>query len=212
MKPAFSISLLLGQAAVVFVAFKAGEAVRPRQAVAKSWESYTTEIPAGTALNPVPLKVQNCNPAFLIRGSYLVNSRQHCNFCHTCPPYATDAKGIPPGVLLPVNAANYMAGGRRFGAADDPDAPVSANLTPDLKTGLPGGLTFKEFRLALRTGRAHKTGHTLQVMPWPLFKDMTDTELFEIYEYLKSIPHAEPGVERVAVAGLHNDTDPKASE
>jgi hypothetical protein len=212
MKPVFNLSLVLGQVAVVVVAFKAGQILKPHQGPAKSWESYTTEIPAGTALNPVSLKVQNRNAGLLIRGSYLVNSQLHCNFCHTCPPYAADGWSDPQGALPPINAINYMAGGRRFGAADDPDAPVSANLTPDLETGLPGGLTFEEFRLALRTGRAHKTGRPLRVMPWPLFLDMTDAELFEIYEYLRAIPHAEPGVENKPVPGFHNETHSKAND
>ena len=211
MKPLFTSGLVLGQAFAVFAAFKAGEAFRPRQAVVKSWESYTSEIPPGVALNPVLLKVKDHDPSMLIRGSYLVNAQQHCNFCHTCPPYANDGKGIPPGVLLPVNAVNYMAGGRRFGAPGDTSAPVSANLTPDLKTGRPGGLTFDEFRLVLRTGRAHKTGRKLEVMPWPMFLAMTDSELLAIYEYLSTIPHAEPGVEP-RLPGLPNDIDPKASD
>ena len=35
-------------------------------------------------------------------------------------------------------------------------------------------------------------GDVLQIMPWPLFKNMTDHDLLAIYEYLSAIPHAEP--------------------
>ena len=147
----------------------------------------------GVALNPVPLNVENRNAGIILRGSYLVNAMQHCNSCHTCPPYAADANPIALGVLPSINTAKYLAGGRRFGAPDDPDAPVSANLNPDPKTGLPGGLTYGEFLTALRTGRAHKTGRNLKVMPWPMFNDLTDSDLMAIYEYLRAIPHVEPG-------------------
>jgi len=32
----------------------------------------------------------------------------------------------------------------------------------------------------------------LQVMPWPVYQDLTDRDLRAIYEYLRAIPHAEP--------------------
>jgi hypothetical protein len=193
MKPLFKIGLVLAQALVVLVAFRAGEIVKARQVGARSWVDYTSKIPPGVELNPVPLKVDDRNGAMLIRGSYLVNASQHCNFCHTCPPYAATQESTAPGYAPAVNAVNYMAGGRRFGAANDTNAPISANLTPDLKTGLPGGLKFEEFRAALRIGRAHKTGRRLEGMPWPMFHDLNETDLLAIYEYLSAIPHAEPG-------------------
>ena len=193
MKPLFKISLVLGQAAAIFVAFKAGGVIKAGQMRAKPWETYTSQIPPGVALNPVPLNVVNRNAGVILRGSYLVNAVQHCNSCHTCPPYDQEIDSIAPGVLPPINAANYLAGGRRFGALNDTNAAISANLTPDLKTGLPGGLTLNEFLTALRTGRAHKTGRELKIMPWPMFNDLTDADLTAIYEYLRAVPHAEPG-------------------
>jgi len=193
MKRVFIIGLVLAQAAVVLAAFKAGQvfkANRPRSTV---WETYPSQVPPGVALNPVPLNVENRNAGIILRGSYIVNGLQHCNSCHTYPPYAIGGEQHALGVMPPINTTNYLAGGRRFGEEDDPNAPVSANLTPDPGSGLPGGLTFFEFQTALRTGRAHKTGRGLQVMPWPMFNDLTDADLLAIYEYLKAIPHAEPG-------------------
>ena len=47
----------------------------------------------------------------------------------------------------------------------------------------------------LRTGHdVDEPGRILQVMPWPVFSNMTDRDLRAIYEYLRAIPHAEPGV------------------
>jgi len=193
MKLLLKIGSVLALALVVLVAFRAGAIVKARQVSAKSWINYRDQIPTGVALNPVPLKVEGHNAALLIRGSYLVNASQHCNFCHTCPPYAARPDTTPPDFVPEPNAVNYLAGGKHFGAAKDPNAPISANLTPDPKTGLPGGLTFEEFRTALRTGRAHKTGRKLEGMPWPMFHDLTESDLLAIYEYLSAIPHAEPG-------------------
>jgi len=88
---------------------------------------------------------------------------------------------------------------------------ISRNLTPD-KTGRPEGHTLAEFSEILRTGKdfdkIHPTclsdtdpnialgvcipppvdGSTLQVMPWPIFHNMTDHQIEAIYEYLSVIP------------------------
>jgi hypothetical protein len=36
-------------------------------------------------------------------------------------------------------------------------------------------------------------GPLLQVMPWPVYVNMTEQDLRAIYEYLSVIPHVEPG-------------------
>ena len=88
---------------------------------------------------------------------------------------------------------------------------ISRNLTPD-KNGRPEGHTLAEFKEILRTGKdfdnIHPTcqsdtdpnialgicvpppvdGSKLQVMPWPLFHNMTDHQIEAIYEYLSAIP------------------------
>jgi hypothetical protein len=35
-------------------------------------------------------------------------------------------------------------------------------------------------------------GEILQVMPWPVYGNMIDSDLKAVYEYLRAIPHAEP--------------------
>jgi hypothetical protein len=89
---------------------------------------------------------------------------------------------------------------------------ISRNLTPD-KNGRPaGGHTLEQFKEILRTGKdfdnIHPTcqsdtdpniglgicipppvdGSKLQVMPWPIFHNMTDHQIEAIYEYLSAIP------------------------
>jgi hypothetical protein len=145
-----------------------------------------TRIQQGMAIAPVPLDTTDLNVRQVARGSYIVNGVAGCNDCHTCPSYAPGHNpfdGVGDGAT---NAVNYLAGGVNFGIA------VSANLTPD-ENGLPAGLTHDEFVSAIRTGHDPEDDHILQVMPWPVFRNMIDTDLDAVYQYLSSIPHAEPG-------------------
>jgi len=114
-------------------------------------------------------------------GSYIVNGQGACNDCHTNPNYAP---GGNPYIGQPevINAEQYLSGGRQFGPF------TSKNLTPD-QYGRPAGLTFEEFKNVIRTGQdPDKPNYTLQVMPWPVYKNMTDLDLLAIYEYLRAIP------------------------
>src|SRR5262245_2180247 len=136
----------------------------------------------GLAISPVPLDLAGKNRALVGLGSYLVNAVGGCNDCHTNPSYAP---GGDPFLGQPavVNASVYLAGGRPFGPGI-----VSANITPDAN-GLPAGLTLKEFITTLRTGRdPDHPDKILQVMPWPVYANMTDRDLRAVYEYLKAIP------------------------
>ena len=137
-------------------------------------------VQQGFAIAPVPLDLRGKNRALVGKGSYIVNAQGGCNDCHTTPSYAP---GHDPflGQPLEVNAATYLGGGRQFGPVI-----VSRNITPD-DHGLPAGLTRDQFITALRTG-IDKNGKILQVMPWPVYGDMTDGDLKAIYEYLSSIP------------------------
>jgi hypothetical protein len=148
-------------------------------------------IVRGFRIAPVRLNMAGKDPLFVGLGSYLVNASGGCNDCHTNPPYA--AGGDPfQGQPKRVNAANYLAGGMAFGPF------TSRNLTPEGDAGLPAGLTYAQFVEAMRAGVDHEQLHPeisplLQVMPWPVYQDLTDRDLRAIYEYLRAIPHAEPG-------------------
>jgi hypothetical protein len=124
-------------------------------------------------------------------GSNIVNAQAACNDCHTNPSFAPGGdpyKGQPKKI----NAEHYLAGGQAFGPF------ISRNLTPEGSKGYPAGLTFPQFKQVMRTGidleHEHpQLGPLLQVMPWPVYQNMSDRDLQAIYEYLRSIPHAEPG-------------------
>ena len=151
-----------------------------------------SQIKRGFAIAPVPLNLRGKNRALVGLGSYIVNAQGVCNDCHTIPPFA--AGGDPYiGEPKKINAAVYLGGGTPFGPF------VSRNLTPD-KSGRPlGGATFAEFLQIMRTGIDVDNvppSPLLQVMPWPVYQNMTDRDLRAIYEYLSAIPCVEgdPGV------------------
>jgi hypothetical protein len=149
-------------------------------------------VEQGLAISPVRARVTRRNRDLVGLGSYIVNAQGACNDCHTCPsfsvdPYTTPRKGT-------VNAKNFLAGGVAF--ATPAGTFVSPNLTPDPSVdNLPdGGHTFEQFKRMMRTGHdADPPRAVLQVMPWPIYGNMTDDDLQAVYEYLSAIPHAEPG-------------------
>ena len=151
------------------------------------------EIRKGFVITPVPLNLQGKNRNLVGLGSYIVNAQAGCNDCHTNPPYTPGHDpylGQPPRI----NKEHYLAGGQEFGPF------VSRNITPDAN-GLPAGLTLNQFFQVMRKGTDIKyvpphvpsdNKDLLQVMPWPIHRNMSDRDLRVIYEYLRAIPHAEP--------------------
>ena len=104
------------------------------------------------------------------RGAYLVEMAG-CADCHT----PQDAHGQPlPGM--------DFAGGLIF---DGPWGRVaSANLTPD-----PSGIPYYDqalFTQTIRTGYV-KARALNQIMPWHLYRNMTDDDLAAIFAYLKTV-------------------------
>jgi hypothetical protein len=154
----------------------------------RSQDPETQRIIRGSKIAPVPLSFnrrdQNLkNRVFL--GSYIVNAQGGCNDCHTNPPYAPGGDPFQ-GEPKQINVAGYLAGGVEFGPF------TSRNLTPDAE-GKPEGHTLEEFKEIMRTGhdldQAHPgLGPLLQVMPWPVYGEMTDHDLEAIYAYLSAIP------------------------
>jgi hypothetical protein len=142
----------------------------------------------GFQIAPVPLDLEGKDPLQVGAGSYIVNAQGGCNDCHTCPPCEAGHDPFEGGDGR-TDATNYLAGGTPFGPT-----LASANLTPDPETGLPAGLTYREFLSLMRTGHdSDEPGEVLQVMPWPVYRNMLDADLPAVYGYLRVIPHAESG-------------------
>jgi hypothetical protein len=186
-----------------------------------------SKVRKGFQIAPVPLNLENKNPELVGLGSYIVNGQADCNGCHSAGPATEFLPGGNPYFGQPekINPATYLGGGRNFGKIAPPPSPdiVTRNLTPD-KSGLPeGGHTFTEFLQIIRTGKdfdhLHPNcsatvttncfpptppfdGDLLQIMPWPIYKNMTEHDLRAIYEYLSAIPCIEGPP---APSPLHND-------
>jgi hypothetical protein len=125
------------------------------------------------------------------------------DFGPAVPPSAA-VGGFPPGS----QPASYPP--PEYGEYVGPDI-VTRNLTPDKTGRAEGGHTLEEFKQIMRKGtdfdHIHPTcttalptptpancipppvdGDLLQVMPWPVFHNMTDHQIEAIYEYLSAIP------------------------
>jgi len=187
-----------------------------------------SKVRKGFQIAPVPLNLKGKDHELVGLGSYIVNPQADCNGCHSAGPQTEFLPGGNPYFGQPekINPATYLGGGRNFGKVSGPPSPdiISRNLTPD-RTGLPeGGHTFTEFVQIIRTGKdfdhlhpncsATRTtncfpptppvdGDLLQVMPWPIYKNMTDRDLRAIYEYLSAIPCIQGSADPTDV--LHND-------
>jgi hypothetical protein len=150
---------------------------------AGSFDSDTqARIEKGLAIAPVPLDLRGKDRALVGLGSYIVNAQSACNDCHTAPSYES---GHDPfqGADGKINAAGYLKG--RPVAASGIAIP---DLTPDAR-GLPGGLTLEQFENAMSTGHdPHRPDSILQIMPWPVYREMIRCDVLAIYEFLKAIP------------------------
>jgi hypothetical protein len=152
--------------------------------------SEESKIKRGFEISPVPLDLRGRNRALVGLGSYIVNAQGACNDCHTWPNFAPN--GDPYlGQPKAINATHFLAGGRPFGPFR------SRNLTPDPNSTATPEEHYAEFVNVMHTGwdpdQAHpQFGPLLQVMPWPVYQDMTDRDLRAIFEYLSAIPHADP--------------------
>ena len=112
-------------------------------------------------------------------GRYLVNAA-NCKDCHTQFAKGTPVKGVEFG------------GGREFSFPDG-SMVRSANITPDLQTGI-GNWDEETF---VDTFRSHSDSLTLStklvpgefnsIMPWTLFGQMHEEDLKAIFAYLKTL-------------------------
>jgi hypothetical protein len=173
----------------VAVSLVAGILALPGDARDDDDHDETSRIRRGFEISPVDLNLRGRNRALVGLGSYLVNAQFACSECHTWPQFAP---GGNPFLGEPevINSDGYLAGGRAFGPI------ISNNITPDAD-GFPAGMTFAEFDLVMRSGidRDHSfppvpspANDLMQVMPWPVFRNITHRDMRALYEYLSAIP------------------------
>ncbi len=106
-----------------------------------------------------------------VNGQYL-SKAAGCVGCHT-----VNKAGATP-----------YAGGRAletpFGTFYGP------NITPDKETGI-GTWTDADFKRAIRQGERRDGSHYFPAFPYPSFTGMTDTDIQDLWAYLKTLPPAK---------------------
>lgn len=134
------------------------------------------------------------------RGKYLVSAGA-CHDCHT--PWKMGEQGPEPDMSrmlsghpegLAVSPATLSEGweasmSQTHTAWTGPwGVSFTANLTPDPETGL-GKWTSQTFMDTIRNGRHMGRGRQiLPPMPWPMYRNLSDSDLQAIFAYLQSVP------------------------
>ena len=170
---------LLSAAALTLLAGGAGRAVSP--------PSATTGTPA--------------NSARIERGAYLVGA-MGCHDCHT--PWKMGPKGpepdmsralsghpadlVMPAPPKPVGPWAWSGAATNTAFAGPWGVSFTANLTPDLETGL-GRWTAETFIATMKTGRHEGKGRPLlPPMPYPSVASLNDEDIRSLFAYLQSLP------------------------
>src|SRR5207253_2737402 len=125
----------------------------------------------GLRFSPVAVRTSALTRRQMLRvglGSYIVNGTADCNGCHG-------------------SAAGFLAGGNPF-SLGGAGVVYARNLT---------GLTLTEdqFMETMRTGKDHRDqSGMLVVMPWLIFRWMSDEDLKAVYAYLRAVPPLQNAV------------------
>jgi len=155
--------------------------------------------PAAPQMPQSRSKAEGSGP--VAQGKRLVDTHD-CHACHT--PMKMGANGPEPDMSLalaghPQNLVmppppklegpwGWVAASTNTAFAGPWGISYSINLTPDAETGL-GKWQENEFVQAIKTGKHLGVGRPIMPpMPWPAYRNLTDTQLRAIYAYLRSIP------------------------
>jgi mono/diheme cytochrome c family protein len=114
----------------------------------------------------------------LARGRYLAQSVLGCTTCHT--PRDFTKHGAPP-------VAGMDFAGQPIELAGFPGHIVVSNITPDKETGA-GNWTDDQIARAIREGIKHDDATLFPLMPYMLYKGLSDEDLASVVVYLRSVP------------------------
>jgi cytochrome c553 len=135
------------------------------------------------------------------RGAYLVRT-MGCNDCHT--PWKMGPRGpepdmsraltghpaemvLPPPPPLPPGPWTWLGAATNTAFAGPWGVSFTANLTPDVDTGL-GNWTEEMFIATMKTGRHEGKGRPLlPPMPYPVVASLNDEDIRSLFAYLRSL-------------------------
>jgi len=157
--------------------------VRSIPAIENTVPDSEADFPMNFIINTIPTKpVHQAKPAktdMLAYGAYLTNAAG-CGECHT---------QVDKGQIIP----ELMYGGGRDFKFPDGSIVYSANISPDMETGI-GTWTKEMFlqRFKIYADSAYvtppvSTGEFNSIMPWTMYSKMTDEDLTAIYTYLHTV-------------------------
>jgi mono/diheme cytochrome c family protein len=135
---------------------------------------------------PIPLPDTSNKVAY---GKYLVQARAICYPCHSADFAKLDE-------AVPEKSAGYLGGGN---AMPDMNGRIvkTANITPDVETGI-GKWTEDQFVRLVRSGvRPDSTVIAYPMVPFP---EIADDEARAIFAYLRTVPPIKNAVARAPAA------------
>jgi len=130
----------------------------------------------GAKKRPLTSRKFEATPERLRRGEYLVHAVIPCMECHS----KYDEKADPPVLLSREGAGSVMddEGGFRL---------VAPNITSDPETGL-GKWSDDAIARAIREGIAADGSALFPVMPYKLFRHMSDEDVASVVVFIRSLP------------------------
>ncbi|HEY0408109.1 MAG TPA: cytochrome c [Pyrinomonadaceae bacterium] len=115
-------------------------------------------------------------PAREARGRYLAENVMACFDCHSEKNW--NAPGAPP--------VEGKAGAGRDWSAEGLPWLVTSNITPDLSTGA-GAWTDDQLARAIREGIGHDGRALFPVMPYMIYRELSDEDLASLIVYLRTL-------------------------
>lgn len=116
-------------------------------------------------------------PQRLERGRYLATALLGCTTCHT--PRDFTKHGAPA-------VAGMDFAGQSIDLVGFPGHIVASNISPDKETGA-GDWTDDQIARAIREGIKHDDTTLFPVMPYMLYKNLSDEDLASVVVYLRSL-------------------------
>ena len=116
-------------------------------------------------------------PERVARGKYLVQGLLGCEDCHTESDWTQH--GAP-------KAAGKELSGQILPLPGFPGTLVAPNLTPDAETGS-ANWTDDQIARAIREGIKHDGTTVFPIMPYSLYKDLSDEDLASVVVYMRSL-------------------------
>lgn len=131
----------------------------------------------GPKARPLTDRRFESTPERLARGKYIFTAQSGCPLCHGDWDRTIDGHPVKAGT---------EGSGRTW---SDEGMPwlTAPNITPDKETGA-GDWTDDMLARAIREGIGHDGRALFPIMPYGLFKDMSDEDLASVIVYLRTLP------------------------